>query len=73
MLSASQWFIAMLAAALGLVAASLMWRLPIIQSWEAQPDQSTFPPFERDHPSRPAAEAPKAPPSPRASRPGDQK
>ena len=68
MLTASQWFIAMLAAALGLVAASLMWRLPIIQSWEAQPDQSTFPPFERDHPPRPAG-PPKAPPAPEPADP----
>ena len=51
MLNAGQWFIAMLAAALGLVAASLMWRLPTIQSWEAQPDESGLPPFERDHPA----------------------
>jgi cation-transporting ATPase E len=35
MMSADQWFIAMLAAALGLVAAALMWRLPVIQGWEA--------------------------------------
>lgn len=48
MLNASQWFVAMLAAALGLVAASLMWRLPLIQSWEAQPDEMAIPPFERD-------------------------
>ncbi|MDQ5895079.1 MAG: cation-transporting P-type ATPase [Actinomycetota bacterium] len=69
MLSASQWFIAMLAAALGLVAASLMWRLPVIQQWEAQPDQSTFPPFERDHPPQPAAAAPKASATPEPADP----
>jgi magnesium-transporting ATPase (P-type) len=49
MLGAPQWFIAMLVAALGLVAASLMWRLPQIQAWEV-PDESAFPPFERNHP-----------------------
>lgn len=36
MLDAAQWFIALLAAAIGLVLASLMWRLPLIQSWEAE-------------------------------------
>lgn len=47
MLSADQWFIAMLAAAIGLVAAALMWRLPIIQSWEA-PDPEDVPPLEKE-------------------------
>ncbi len=46
MLGADQWFITMLAAALGLVAASLMWRLQFIQEWET-PDESEFPPMER--------------------------
>ena len=46
MLDADQWFISLLAAALGLVAASLMWRLPFIQDWET-PDESAFPPMER--------------------------
>jgi magnesium-transporting ATPase (P-type) len=46
MLSADQWFITMLAAALGLVAASLMWRLRFIQDWET-PDEGEFPPMER--------------------------
>ena len=35
MLTAGQWFLALVSAALGLVAASLMWRLHFIQSWEA--------------------------------------
>lgn len=49
MLDASQWFIAMMAAALGLVVASLMWRLPIIQSWEAEEERLPIPPLqERD-------------------------
>lgn len=47
MLTASQWFIAMLAAALGLVAASLLWRLPVIQSWEADEARLPIPPLER--------------------------
>jgi magnesium-transporting ATPase (P-type) len=46
MLGADQWFITMMAAALGLVAASLMWRLQFIQDWET-PDESKFPPMER--------------------------
>jgi len=48
MLSASQWFVAMLAAALGLVTASLMWRLPGIQSWEADEERLPIPPLERE-------------------------
>lgn len=59
MLGAPQWFIAMLVAALGLVAASLMWRLPWIQAWEV-PDESAFPPFERSHPAAPAGTTAKA-------------
>ncbi|MDQ2621532.1 MAG: HAD-IC family P-type ATPase, partial [Actinomycetota bacterium] len=47
MLTASQWFIAMLAAAIGLVVASLLWRLPIIQSWEADEERLPIPPMER--------------------------
>jgi len=48
MLSADQWFIAMLAAAIGLVAAAVMWRLPIIQSWEAPAEaEEGAPPLER--------------------------
>jgi len=46
MLGADQWFITMMSAALGLVAASLMWRLQFIQDWE-KPDESKFPPMER--------------------------
>jgi len=61
MLGAPQWFLAMLAAALGLVAASLMWRLPVIQSWEAQPDQLAIPPLERDAPGQPGGPGPDAP------------
>ena len=46
MLGADQWFITMMAAALGLVAASLMWRLRIIQDLEAT-DEEDIPPLER--------------------------
>ncbi len=47
MLTAGQWFLAMLAAAVGLVAASLMWRLPIIHSWERDEEELAIPPLER--------------------------
>ncbi|MEX0620165.1 MAG: cation-translocating P-type ATPase [Solirubrobacterales bacterium] len=46
MLTADQWFITLTAAALGLVAASLMWKLQIIQDWEAT-DNEDIPPLER--------------------------
>lgn len=48
MLDAAQWFIALLAAALGLVLASLMWRLPLIQSWEAEEKVAVPPLAEPD-------------------------
>lgn len=70
MLGAPQWFLAMLAAALGLVAASLMWRLPVIQAWEVQPEQLSIPPLERDRPpaegesTRPSQTDPAPPPDP---------
>lgn len=41
LLTAGQWFIAMLSAALGLVLASIMWRLPVIQRLEAPDIQQT--------------------------------
>lgn len=48
MLGAPNWFIAMLAAALGLIFASLMWRLPIIQSWEiTAEEEADAPPLEK--------------------------
>ncbi len=34
-LSASQWFLALLSAAVGLTIASVLWRLPQIEAWEA--------------------------------------
>lgn len=45
-LTAVEWFIALLAAALGLVIASLLWRLPIFQEWES-PSEDEIPPLER--------------------------
>ena len=45
-LTAVEWFVALLAAALGLVIASLLWRLPIFQEWES-PSEDEVPPLER--------------------------
>ena len=45
-LTAVEWFIALLAAALGLVIASLLWRLPLFQEWES-PSEDEIPPLER--------------------------
>jgi cation-transporting P-type ATPase E len=39
-LDATQWFLALLSAAIGLTIAALVWRLPIIERWEAEiPDE----------------------------------
>jgi cation-transporting ATPase E len=39
-LDATQWFLALLAAAIGLTIAALVWRLPIIERWESEiPDE----------------------------------
>jgi cation-transporting ATPase E len=46
LLSSVQWFLAMLAAAVGLTIASLIWRLPQVEAWEAPVD-----PTEADAPS----------------------
>jgi magnesium-transporting ATPase (P-type) len=35
LLSSVQWFLAMLAAAIGLTIASVIWRLPVVEAWEA--------------------------------------
>jgi cation-transporting P-type ATPase E len=35
LLSSAQWFLAMLAAAIGLTIASVLWRLPQVEAWEA--------------------------------------
>ena len=45
-MSGAEWFLAMLSAALGLVVASLLWRLPIFQEWES-PGETEAPPLER--------------------------
>jgi cation-transporting ATPase E len=45
LLSSSQWFLALLAVAIGLTIASLLWRLPQVEAWEApvEPDDSHAP------------------------------
>jgi cation-transporting ATPase E len=51
-LSSGQWFLAMLSAAGGLVLASLVWRLPVIQRLEAPEEPAAAPP---EHEGVPAA------------------
>jgi cation-transporting P-type ATPase E len=51
-LSATQWFLALLSAAIGLTIAALTWRLPIIERWEAEIG-------EEDEPKSPMEESPK--------------
>jgi cation-transporting ATPase E len=46
LLSSAQWFLAMLAAAVGLTIASVIWRLPAVEAWEAPVE-----PTEADAPS----------------------
>jgi magnesium-transporting ATPase (P-type) len=43
-LSAGQWFLALLSAAIGLTIAALVWRLPVIERWEAEIDEPEEPP-----------------------------
>jgi cation-transporting ATPase E len=45
-LTAAQWFFALLAAAIGLTIASLMWRIPLFQEWES-PAKDEIPPLEK--------------------------
>jgi cation-transporting ATPase E len=56
-LDATQWFLSLLAAAIGLTIAALVWRLPIIERWEAEPDD------EPDEPPSPMEESPPTPTS----------
>ncbi len=54
-LDATQWFLALLAAAIGLTIAALVWRLPIIERWESEePDEPGEPPSPMEESSRPA-------------------
>jgi hypothetical protein len=53
-LDATQWFLALLAAAVGLTIAALAWRLPIIERWESEvvdePDEPPSPMEESGEP-----------------------
>ena len=44
LLNATQWFLSMLAAALGLTIASLIWRLPPVEALEAPVEDEAAPP-----------------------------
>ncbi len=57
-LDATQWFLAMLAAAIGLTIASVIWRLPQIERLEMPADKyATSPPPDPDEPEMPASTA----------------
>ena len=43
-LDATDWFLSLLAAAIGLTIAALVWRLPLIERWEAEIDEPEEPP-----------------------------
>ncbi len=54
-LSATQWFLALASAAIGLTIAALVWRLPVIERWEAEIDEPGEPPspMEESEPEPP--------------------
>ncbi len=43
LLGATQWFLALISAAVGLTIASLLWRLPQVEEWEAPAESETAP------------------------------
>jgi len=43
MLTAAEWFLALLTAAIGLTIASLMWKLPLVEEWEAPAESEAAP------------------------------
>ena len=43
LLDATDWFLSLLAAAIGLTIAALVWRLPVIERWEAEIDEPDEP------------------------------
>ena len=53
-LSATQWFLALLSAAVGLTIAALVWRLPVIERWEAEIDEPDEPPSPMEESPKPA-------------------
>ena len=53
-LDATQWFLALLAAAIGLTIAALVWRLPVIVRWEAEIDEPNEPRSPMEESAKPA-------------------
>jgi magnesium-transporting ATPase (P-type) len=43
LLGATDWFLALLSAAVGLTIASLLWKLPVVEEWEAPAENETAP------------------------------
>jgi cation-transporting P-type ATPase E len=43
MLTAAEWFLALISAAIGLTIASLLWKLPVVEEWEAPADSEAAP------------------------------
>jgi cation-transporting P-type ATPase E len=43
MLTAAEWFLALLTAAIGLTIASLLWKLPVVEEWEAPAEDESAP------------------------------
>ncbi len=43
LLTAAEWFLALLTAAIGLTIASLLWKLPVIEGWEAPAEDESAP------------------------------
>jgi cation-transporting P-type ATPase E len=56
-LDATEWFLALLAAAIGLTIAALVWRLPVIERWEAEIDEPSEPPSPMEESEPPPASA----------------
>ena len=53
MLTSTQWFLALLSAAIGMAIASLLWRLPVIERWEAEEeDEPEEPPSPMEESAR---------------------
>jgi cation-transporting P-type ATPase E len=55
LLTAAQWFLSLLAAAIGLTIASVIWKLPVIDRWEAEIDEPEEPPSPMEESAVPPA------------------
>jgi cation-transporting ATPase E len=53
-LDATDWFLSLLAAAIGLTIAALVWRLPVIVQWEAEIDEPNEPRSPMEESRKPA-------------------